>query len=71
MSNFSEGVPDFEKNVSVDSVGETPSIVEASSGSCSFDIWKTSTVTRTGAKNEVSLVQCSVSRRGAKQRPPV
>jgi hypothetical protein len=40
MSNFSDGVPDFEKNVSVDSVGEAPSIVEASSGSCSFDIWK-------------------------------
>jgi hypothetical protein len=40
MSNFSDGVPDFEKNVSVDSVEETPSIVEASSGSCSFDIWK-------------------------------
>jgi hypothetical protein len=40
MSSFSDGVPDLEKNVSIDSVGEIPSIGEVPSGSRPFAIWK-------------------------------
>jgi hypothetical protein len=71
--NFSVvGDPDFENNVSRESVGEIPSIGEAPSGSRLFDICKNKRGHRTGAKNKiVPLEGVSSLKRGPWQRSSV